>query len=140
MKFKIHGLTFFAVSLFALLGLAFTSQAQPTPKKGPLGNIYICGGIGIDERAQMLKHVDKYNLLVEQVAPGSEYTANEEITITNKEGQVVIDVKCNAPILMTKLDPGWYRVEVNHEGRRQFQNAFVPEDARELAVFEWKDK
>jgi hypothetical protein len=100
---------------FAAQAAVSTPQRLPLDKPTSINNIGLdCTGIGTDDREH--SRVKNYSVRLETIGGYRQYLANEDITLRNRQGQQLLNVRCDAPWLMIKLDPGRYGASVEIPG------------------------
>ena len=112
-----HQLKFIATVASVTFLSATTQAAMPTPqtllldKPTSIKNIGLdCMGVGSRDRERSL--AKKYSVRLETVGGYGQYLANADITLKDRHDQPLFSVKCDAPWLMIKLDPGRYGASV----------------------------
>ena len=100
---------------FAAQAAVNTPQTLPIDKPTTVNNVGLdCMGVGTRDREHSLAR--KYSVRLETIGGYGQYLANGDITLRDRRGDKLVDVKCNAPWLMIKLDPGRYGVSVEVPG------------------------
>jgi len=100
---------------FAAQAAVNTPQTLPIDKPTTVNNVGLdCMGVGTRDREHSLAR--KYSVRVETVGGYGQYLANDDITLRNRRGEQLVDVRCDAPWLMIKLDPGRYGASVEVPG------------------------
>lgn len=82
------------------------------------GTAYISGGIGDKEFQQISQVGQDFNLKLILSEKSGAFVAKVAVTIFNGQGKQVLDVPAAGPIVLTRLDPGAYRVRATYEGAR----------------------
>ena len=96
---------------FAAQAAVNTPETLPVDKPTTVNNIGLdCMGVSARDRDRSL--VKSYSVRLETVGGYGQYLANDDITLRNRQGQQLLNVKCDAPWLMIKLDPGRYGASV----------------------------
>jgi hypothetical protein len=96
---------------FAAQAAVNTPQTLPVDKPTTVNNIGLdCMGVGTRDRDRSL--VKDYSVRLETVGGYGQYLASDDITLRNRHGQKLLNVTCDAPWLMIKLDPGRYDASV----------------------------
>ena len=101
---------------FAAHGVAAsTPQTLPIDKPTNIKNIGLdCMGVGTRDREHSL--AGKYSVRLETVGGYGQYLANSDIALRDRHGKQLVDVRCDAPWLMIRLDPGRYGASVEIPG------------------------
>src|SRR5262245_9098211 len=101
----------FGVSVATLAALA-TGAAAFTPRMpGTLS-----GGVGLEERAQMMERYGEYNLHLGFAEQSGEYLAGVQVSARDENGAVVFSGVTEGPLLFAKVPPGAYRVTASYGG------------------------
>lgn len=131
------------VTLATSIGLAqavsISGAALPTVKTHGAVT-YLSGGVGQDEAAAVEKAAPFYPLELEFLAkakPKDEYTADVQVTISDKAGNVVLDTKADGPFLLAKLPPGLYKVSATAEGKTKIRRVHIGATGHHHMIFEW---
>lgn len=109
-KFFLTGL----LSAVALLSMANVSYAE----EGNTGDaIYVNGGIGQEEADEMRAKAGNYNLrlYMSEGKHGHSITGTQ-VTITDKKGNVILDVPSAGPMLFAHVANGSYTINANYSG------------------------
>jgi hypothetical protein len=88
--------------------LAAAVQLTPQTENGVT---YLCGGVGKTEADQMKRDAADYNLMLTFAENTGEFLADVNIDIADTHGNTLLNITCDAPILLVNLDKaGTYRV------------------------------
>lgn len=118
-KFFITGL----LSAVALLSMANAAYAED----GNTGDaIYANGGIGQEEADEMRAKAGNYNLrlYMSEGKHGHSITGTQ-VTITDKKGNVILDVPSAGPMLFVHVANGSYTINANYSGTTITRKAVV---------------
>jgi hypothetical protein len=109
-KFFITGL----LSAVALLSMANAAHAED----GNTGDaIYANGGIGQEESDEMRAKAGNYNLrLYMSEGKHGHAITGTQVTITDKKGDVILDVPSAGPMLFVHVANGTYTINANYSG------------------------
>lgn len=78
---------------------------------------YLCGGIGDEEVAYMKQEAKGYDLMLTFAARDGAYLADVDVDIKDARGNSVLQMACDAPILLVDLPrSGTYRVRAETAG------------------------
>lgn len=78
---------------------------------------YLCGGIGDEETAFMKQQARDYDLMLTFAARDGAYLADVNVDIADAKGNSVLQVNCDAPIMLVDLPrSGNYRVSADAAG------------------------
>jgi hypothetical protein len=81
-------------------------EAQPVTVNGIT---YLCGGVGDSSAAQMKTKARDYNLILTFATRDGHFLADVSVKImpiTTKVGQAILDIQCDAPMLLVNLPRG----------------------------------
>jgi len=96
---------------FAADAAVDTPQRLPIDKATSVNNIRLeCTGIGTGDRDRSL--ANNFSVRLETVGGYGQYLANGDVTLRDRRGAQLLNVRCDAPWLMIKLDPGRYGASV----------------------------
>ena len=103
-------------TLAALAALAAATTAAAQPTRVPLDHERVVGGVGVAcTGIGQTKNDPKwlaYNVRVEFADAQHNYLAGETATLLNNHGQELLEVSCEGPWVLLKLQPGMpYLVE-----------------------------
>ncbi len=132
---------FSALALCSTLASAQTTLIPPTIRMAPQGIEYMCGGAAKGESAFM-------QMVAPRWAASFEFAVNDKghhhlpvaarVKVRNTyNGDVVLDVPSAGPMMLARLEPGSYEVDVTLGGLTLTQpiNVLIGQPAR--AVFLW---
>jgi hypothetical protein len=131
-KFFITGL----LSAVALLSMANGAYAEDG-KTG--GAIYANGGIGQEEADEMRAKAGNYNLRL-YMAEGKHghSITGTQVTITDKKGNVILDVPSAGPMLFVHVPNGSYTINANYVGTTITKKVVVANRRGTNAHLLWK--
>ena len=124
-----------------LLASAVTAMAQ-LPQPRTWGAVsYLSGGIGDDEEVDMRRVARDYSLLLEltEVERGTRHgrwTAGVRVKLSAGT-DVVLQAQTDGPLVLVKLKPGKYLVEVDLDGFRQVRSIEVKAETLARERFFW---
>jgi hypothetical protein len=90
------------------------------------GYPFAAGGIGTAERQALKQIGNDYSLQIVMATRSGEYVADNEVKITDRRGNVVIDGVIDAPWLMVKVPPGRYTVDARFARDELMRHVSVP--------------
>lgn len=94
------------------------------------GVTYLCGGIGSEEANNMKSVASKYDLMMTFAASNGAYLADVNVNIVDPRGRPVLNVNCDAPIMLVEVPrSGRYRVIAETGGRTLTRTAMVSDAA-----------
>lgn len=86
---------------------------------------FVTGGIGLDE-SEHLKAVSRdFSLSVLVATKSGAYLADTHITVTDAQGQTVLDAQSAGPYLLVDLARGVYKVEATYLGEKRQQRVSI---------------
>ena len=101
------------------------------------GIIYVTGGIGEDELAEINAARSGFNVRVLLAEKAGTYVAGVRVVVSESNGTKVLEAESAGPYLLAKLPEGNYRISVTYGDQMQQQDFVVqPGRAREF-VFRW---
>jgi len=116
------------VFLFAAILFSFNAQAQdlsPQPQTMK-GVTFVSGGIGDEERQEMLTIKKEYNLHLTFVDKGTgAYMADVRVKVLDAKDTTILDSVSVGPFFYAKLIPGKYRVTASFNGQEQTQPTVI---------------
>ena len=119
---------------FAGSANAQSYQTLPIDRGTNVDNVqFACTGVGNAEEQNA--RWDRYPVKVETVGDHGEYLAGETITLRNSDGNTMTPVKCDAPWVLMRLQPGRYSATVQAPGGAEKQISLrVPENGSQRDV------
>lgn len=140
-------LPFAALALCGALSLASAPAlaANPSILMAPQGVEYMCGGAAKHEAAFMHMVAPRWAATFEfgihgasNTAPRGQLPAPARVVVHNGyNGDLVMDVLASGPMMLARLDPGSYTVDVTLGDLTQTQSIIVRPEAPAHAVFLW---
>ena len=131
-----------AALVFATAGTALGEDTAPLPQEQTQGSVrFLTGGVGTDEAKAVQKEIPRYPLALEFVGktkPKNEFLADVAVTITDREGRIVLDTVSDGPYLLVKLEPGKYRIAAVQYGETKNRSVEVTAKGSKRVMFEWK--
>lgn len=131
-KFLLAGL----VSTITLLSTANTVYAEEVTNGDA---IYANGGIGQEEADEMRAKAGNYNLrlYMSEGKHGHSITSTQ-VTITDKKGDVILDVPSAGPMLFVHVPNGSYTINANYVGTTITKKIVVTNRRGTNAHLSWK--
>jgi len=133
-----------ACAITIMPAMAATDSPPPgmLPAERTSGNvIYLSGGIGHDEALALRRDEANYPLALEFVRngeSGAEFLANVNVTIKDRQGNVLLDTESDGPLFLAKLPDGNYKVTAAAEaGAPKERDIVVTGRKHEHVVFVW---
>jgi hypothetical protein len=87
---------------------------------------WLCGGIGAQEVAYMKREAPRYDMMLTFAARNGAYLADINVAIVEDNGHVVLQTKCDGPIMLVDLPGGGtYRVRAQHESHEVMRTVWI---------------
>ena len=120
------------------VGLALMAvRASALQPRMENGIAFVSGGVGEEERDEMLQMRGGYSFLLKIAAKSGAYLGEAQVSIVAADKTVVLDTKMDGPWLLVKLPPGSYRLSVSSEGATQSRSFHVDAKGHREAVLYW---
>lgn len=111
--------------------------ATQAMEKSYQGVRYLSGGIGDEERNEVLAREKDFNLKLLFAEKAGAYVADVHVVVLNAKGQVVVEELSGGPFFLTALPAGNYRVKVTAKEKTQQATLLVPGKGRRTMTFFW---
>lgn len=134
-------IAFSALALCSAFACAQTTLIPPTIRMAPQGVEYMAGGAARDEAAFLRMVAPRwgasFEFAVNGTTPGA-LPAAARVTVRNHHnGEVVLDVPSAGPLMLARLEPGAYEVDVTLGGLTLTQPLSVVPGRPAHAAFLW---
>lgn len=127
------------VAMFCLLLAGAPSAVRASDVECWGEVLYVSGGVGVEEREDLLLKVPDANLRVTTAEQGSgAFLAAAELEIIDDCGVARIAIRLDGPIFLAKLKPGRYQLRLTHDGRLQTRLVTVPATGQRSEYFYWR--
>ncbi|HLB15758.1 MAG TPA: hypothetical protein VJM14_12570 [Burkholderiales bacterium] len=127
-----------AWALFAAAVIAAAGPVYALEVRGGDDARWVSGGIGEDERVDMLMLLPDYNLRVLTAAEKSgAYLAGAEVVVRDAAGRVVFETELAGPFLLARLAPGKYELQTTYGGKAQTRTFTIPASGRRELFLYW---
>lgn len=129
-------------AFFSAASLPIAAAQPALPPVQQQGRVeYITGGIGLDESEAIKAAMKDYSLVLIFAARHegkAEYVADVPVSIVDKQGNTLLDLKTEGPYLLVKLAPGEYRITAQRGHTPQTRSVTVKKETTARTVFEWR--
>lgn len=125
-----------ALALGAVSALATAEYVLPV--QDYQGIPYVTGGVGLEEREALAQVAGNYNLKVTLAMQAGNYVSDVQITILDRQSNVVFEGVSNGPLLYTRLPPGSYTVQASGFGQQFQRSVQVSERGLREVAFYWR--
>jgi hypothetical protein len=99
---------------------------------------WVSGGVGADEREEMVLALPDHNLKVLTAAEGSgAFLAAVQVTVRAADGRTLFAASLDGPWLFARLPPGRYALVATWEGRTQSRSFTIPATGRRELFLYW---
>ena len=102
------------------------------------GYQFMSGGVGTDERNEMMQQANQYDLALSFAAPSGNYLSDIQVVITDQRGNQVINTTTAGPLFYAQLPSGTYNVKATLNGQTQeIRNIQVSNGHRFSRLLHW---
>jgi hypothetical protein len=102
------------------------------------GILYMSGGVGTEERAQMKKLTEAYNLGLSFAGKSRQYLTDIKLVILDANGNEIIGTIADGPWFYIQLPPGSYNVNAMFKDKtHEVKNLRIPRAGRVLRTLIW---
>lgn len=98
---------------------------------------YMTGGVGLEERAEMVQMAKDYDLKLIFALTTGEYLANVEVVIHKPGGKMLLEAVSDGPLCFVDLPPGQYEITELYKNQIKFRKVKVNEFSTTV-FFHWK--
>jgi hypothetical protein len=124
--------------LLAAAAMAAAGPVSALEVRGGDAARWVSGGIGEDERVEMLMLLPDYNLRVLTAAEKSgAYLSGAEVVVHDAAGRVVFETELAGPFLLARLAPGKYELQTTYGGKAQTRTFTIPARGRRELFLYW---
>ncbi|XLZ71312.1 carboxypeptidase regulatory-like domain-containing protein [Massilia sp. SR12] len=102
---------------------------------------FVTGGVGLEERSQMLASKPEYNVRMTFATRGSgEYRSDVQVEVTDRAGATAVQARDAGPLMFVNLAPGRYRVTATAaDGQVQRRDLQVQAGRSKDLYFYWNE-
>ena len=129
-----------AILLAATAGARTPPGGEIVEKRAAGGFEYATGGVGETEQVLMESRYDDYSFKLVNVRSGPEaaYVAKVDVTVTDGDGDTILETTTRGPWLIADLPAGEYEVTASFDGATHTRDVTIPsDDTRERRVLDW---
>jgi len=105
------------------------SEAVSLPETQTSGKVtYVTGGIPYEQIPAFKQAARQYPLnleIYERSGNKNQFTADVDVKLTSKSGDVVLDARTEGPFLWAKVPPGQYKLQTTLNGKVREQNVAI---------------
>jgi hypothetical protein len=99
---------------------------------------WVSGGVGIDEREEMVMALPDHNLKVLTAADKSgAFLSAVQVVVRDAAGRTALETSLDGPWLLARLPPGRYELVATYDGRSQTRTFTVPASGRREIFLYW---
>lgn len=120
------------------LGLVAIVSALSAPAAASQDVHVVSGAVGLDEREEMMKMYDDFNLHLAFARRNGEFLADVRVTIEDARGETVYEGVADGPLLFAALPRGNYRVTAEYDGEAITRSLNVHAQSAPLRYFHWR--
>jgi hypothetical protein len=119
-----------------LAGAVLSAAALEVRRDGDVQ--WVSGGVGTDEREEMLLALPDHNLKLLTAAQGSgAFLAGVRVVVRAAGGWTVLDTSLEGPWLFARLPPGRYDLVATWGGQSQARSFTIPASGRRELFLYW---
>jgi hypothetical protein len=134
--------SFIAAAAICVAASGWSATNSPLPPEQTRGQVtFMSGGVGTDQQEAMKQAAAGYPLelqFIETLEGRNVFTAGVEVTIKDRVGNVVLDVRSDGPLMLARLPQGSYTVSVDNVGRVETRDVVIERGRHSKVVFDWK--
>ena len=119
------------------LGLVGGSIGGAVPEARADNVPYVSGGVGADDREELLAKEKDYNLKIVVAATSGDFLADVKIVIESARNERVLDATMEGPILLAMMPPGTYTVRATSDAQTQTKSVTIPAQGMRQVDFRW---
>lgn len=124
-----------------LLALSGALWAEVPDVKQQNGIDYLTGGVGLEESTAIKEEAKRWPLkvMMSELSEGKAvWIADAELRIKNQNNRLLLDIKCDGPFALIRLDPGKYTIEATFNGMAQKRQVLVVSGSPQQISITWK--
>ena len=102
------------------------------------GYAFMSGGVGIDERNQMMKKARLYDLELSFADQSGKYLSDVQVVINDERGHEIVNTTTNGPWFYMNLPTGKYDVKATVDNQtREINGLKISKDHAEVRLLHW---
>ncbi len=106
--------------------------------KSEKGAPYMSGGIGVEERNEMRRAVEEYNLGLWFAGKSRHYVTDVDVVISDDKGKQILSAANTGPWFYVQLPPGMYTVKATYNGKvREVKNLRLKKNGGDRQTVYW---
>ena len=98
---------------------------------------YLSGGIGVDERQELLDKEKDYNLKIITAEASGDYVGDVRVVIESVGKGRVLEATMEGPILLARLAPGTYTIRATLDGKTLTKSVTISAEGLRQVDFRW---
>jgi len=133
MKSGLENIIPLSVVLISIFSAPFSTPSLAQEETTPLPQVqsqgqaeFITGGVGKDESEAIAQAAGTWPLMLElsqsAATPRAEFISDVQITIKDKSGNTVLDMRSEGPYVLVKLPAGKYSLDATYESKTLHRN------------------
>lgn len=140
-KARVASLAGLPLALLLAQPLALSAQSISRgidSEKSPEGAPFMSGGVGQEEREQMLKMAQGYDLKLEFADRRGNYLSDVKVTVDDQHGKEILSTTTAGPWLFADLPQGKYDVKASYGNRtEEIKNLEITQGRPVSRLFHW---
>ena len=106
--------------------------------KSPTGTPFMSGGVGREEREQMAKMAQDYDLKLEFADRHGEYLSDVQVSVDDEHGKQILSTTTEGPWLFVDLPQGKYNVKARYGNRtEEIKDLEIPQGRQVSRLLHW---
>jgi hypothetical protein len=127
-----------ASALIAVVVLAAPARAEDLQpmKEGEVA--FVSGGIGLDERTELLARQKNYDLSIWSVNKIRKLVMPSMLVVDDKDGKELLSLNDSGPLFLLQLPKGDYTIRATYNDKEEQQKVSI-QNGRKTVAFVWDD-
>jgi hypothetical protein len=102
------------------------------------GYRFMSGGVGDDERNEMMQRANQYDLTLSFAAYSGHYLSDVNVVVTDQRGKEMINTMTTGPLFYADLPAGKYDIKATFNGQtQQIKNVQISNARRFSRLLHW---